>query len=159
MKKQFLLFIAVILSALPLVGCIGDDGFTTTNPSNAPKITFEDLAANPELYSDKYITIDGFWFDGFEIAVLAERLEPSGFAPGNLKPGGVLIWIQSGLAEDVREQLYLQAENVTGYPAHYGKVQLTGKLEYGGRYGHLDSYNYRLQISDSSLIPWNPEPD
>jgi len=131
---------------------------TTTIPTTVPKITFIDLASQPEIYNEQFITIDGYWFDGFEIVVLAERLEPSSFAPGNVKPGGILIWIKEGLSEEVSQQLYLQPNNSTGYPAHYGKVKLTGILEYGGKYGHLNSYDFQLTIYVSKLLLWTPPP-
>lgn len=128
---------AIVLIIGPIASC------------NVPtsEITFSNLESGPETYADKVITIDGYWFDGFEIAVLAERLEADDFAPGNLKPRGILIWIKGGLSEEVREHLYPQTENVTGYPAHYGKVRLEGKLEYGGNYGHLNSYRFQLELS------------
>jgi hypothetical protein len=126
---------------------------STIIPTNALHITFTDLISQPERYKDQFIVIDGYWFDGFEIAVLAEYLEPSSFAPGNVQPAGTLIWIQGGLSEEVSQQLYLQPDNPTGYPAHYGKVELTGKLEYGGKYGHLDSYEFQLTVYESQLLP------
>ena len=131
----------------------------TTIPADPIEVTFSDLALQPQIYSDKFVCIDGYWFDGFEIAVLAERLDPSSYKPGNLEPGGILIWIKGGLSEAVREQLYLQPENVTGYPAHYGKVRLAGRLEYGGEYGHLNSYQYQLNVYASESVPWNPNQD
>jgi hypothetical protein len=130
-----------------------------TIPATAVRVCFSELVAQPQIYNGQYIIIDGYWFDGFEMAALAQRLEPSVFAPGNLKPGGALIWIKGGLREEVRQQLYLQSDNPTGYPAHFGKVRLTGKLEYGGQYGHLDSYQYQLYVYDSEMLPWAPPAD
>ncbi len=121
----------------------------------AGKITFAELASQPEKYNRQTVTLDGFWFDGFEITVLAERLEPAGFAPGNLQPAGVKIWIENGLPEEISKQLYLQPNNPTGYPAHYGKVELTGVLEYGAKYGHLNAYSYQLTVQTAHLMPWN----
>jgi hypothetical protein len=124
--------------------------------ASAEKTDFARLAASPEMYSGKTVTIQGFWFDGFEIVVLAEGLEPSGFADGNVRPGGTMIWVQGGLPEDVSKQLSLQPDNPTGYPAHYGRVELTGDLEYGGKYGHMDAYRYRLTVQRASLISPSP---
>jgi len=60
------------------------------------------------------------------------------------------------LSEEVSGKLYLQDNNVTGYPAHYGKVELTGTPEYGGEYGHMNSYSYRLNIYESRWTDSTP---
>jgi hypothetical protein len=147
MKKYLLAFLVLSSLIMPFASC----------DSNQPaKVAFSDLISNAERYDGKNIIIEGYWFDGFEIVVLAERLEPSNFASGNVQPGGVKIWIKGGLSEEVSSQLILQPDNPTGYPAHYGKVELTGKLEYGGEYGHMNAYEYRLTIAESRLLPWNP---
>jgi hypothetical protein len=129
---------------------------TTTITTTPARISFIDLSANPENYNGKYITIDGYWFSGFEIAVLAERFEASDFAEGNVRPAGIMIWATGALSEDVSNKLYLQENNATGYPAYYGKVELTGVLEYGSEYGHLNSYSYLLTIHESQWIDWAP---
>ena len=140
---------------IPLVSIITTFSIASCNVP-AAEITFSNLESSPETYADKVITIDGYWFDGFEMAVLAERLEADDYAPSNLKPRGVLIWVSGGLSEEVRENLYLQPENVTGYPAHYGKVRLEGKLKCGGNYGHLNSYQFQLEVINSKMLPWSP---
>ena len=130
---------------------------TSTTPTTTPsQVTFAQLTAAPANYNNQVITIEGFWFDGFEIEVLTERLIPSDFAPGNVQPDGVKIWVKNGLPEDVSQQLYLQPNNPTGYPAHYGKVEITGVLEYGGQYGHMNAYQYQLTMQSAKLIAWNP---
>jgi hypothetical protein len=90
----------------------------TTSPTDAQVVTFAQLTSEPEKYDKQTITIKGFWFDGFEIVVLAERLEPSSFAPGNIQPAGTKIWVKNGLPEEVRKELFTQPNNPTGYPAH-----------------------------------------
>ena len=129
---------------------------STTPATTSTQITFAQLTAAPEQYNNQTVTIEGFWFDGFEIEVLAERLIPSDFAPGNLQPDDVKIWVKNGLPEDISSQLYLQPNNPTGYPAHYGKVEITGVLEYGGQYGHMNAYQYQITMQSARLIPWNP---
>jgi hypothetical protein len=129
---------------------------STTPITSSSVITFSQLTADPEKYNSQTVTLEGFWFDGFEIEVLAERLISSDFAPGNLQPDGLKIWVKNGLPEGISQQLYLQANNPTGYPAHYGKVELTGTLEYGGQYGQMNSYQYQLTVRSANLIPWNP---
>lgn len=131
-------------------------GTTTTTSANPVNVSFADLVARPADNSEKIITVEGFWFDGFEIVTLAERLEPSTFAPSNIQPAGEKIWIIGGLPAAVSSQLYVQANNPTGYPAHYGKVELTGTFQYGGKYGHMDAYKYQLSVTDAKYIQWNP---
>ena len=129
----------------------------STTPTTTPsQVTFAQLTAEPAKYNNQTITIEGFWFDGFEIEVLAERLIPSDYPQGNLQPDGVKIWVKNGLPEVVNQQLYLQPNNPTGYPAHYGKVEITGTLEYGGQYGHMNAYQYQLTMQSAKLIAWNP---
>lgn len=101
------------------------------------------------------ITVTGFWFDGFEIAVIAERLDPDDFAHGNVKPGGIEIWA-TGLPSDVSGSLLIQPNNPTGYPAHYGKVEIAGVFSYGDRYGHMGAYPYQIEIKTAKLLEWNP---
>jgi len=73
-----------------------------------------------------------------------------------VQPAGTLIWIKGGLSEEVSQQLSLQPDNPTGYLAHYGKVELIGQLEYGGKYGQLNSYFYQLTVYESRLLNWTP---
>ena len=129
---------------------------SVTTPALPIEITFAELTSDPDLYNGKTVTMTGYWFDGFEIEVLAERLEPSSFAPGNVQPAGVKIWIRNGLPVNISAQLYVQPKNATGYPAHYGKVEITGILEYGSQYGHLNAYQYQLNAQTAQYIPWAP---
>lgn len=152
-----MLAVALVTLALPLTmliaGCSASPPETST-PTPVASISFAQLNLTPDRYSGKIVSIQGFWFDGFEIVVLSERLEPSSYAPGNVQPGGTLIWVKGGLPEEVSKQLYLQPDNPTGYPAHYGKVELIGVLEYGARYGHLDAYRYQLTVQTATLMPF-----
>ena len=141
---------------MPVYLELANPGSTKTPAASSSIITFSQLTADPEKYNGQTVTIEGFWFDGFEIEVLAERLISSDFAPGNLQPDGLKIWVKNGLPEGVNQQLYLQANNPTGYPAHYGKVELTGILEYGGQYGQMNAYQYQLTVQSAKLMPRNP---
>ncbi len=125
----------------------------------APNPFFESLKADPAQYNGQTVTFTGYWFDGFEIVVVAEYLEPQSYWPGNLKPGGILIWVDGGLPDEVSSKLYLQPNNPTGYPAHYGKVEVTGVLEYGGPFGHMNAYKYQLQIKSARWIDGTPSTD
>jgi hypothetical protein len=128
-----------------------------SSPSSIPlQVTFADLISKPEIYDQKMVEVEGFWFDGFEIEVLAERLEPDTFASGNVKPAGGQIWIKGGLPLEVAQQLYLQPNNPTGYPAHFAKVALQGKFETGSKYGHLNAYKYQMTVNEANLLNWSP---
>jgi hypothetical protein len=129
---------------------------STTTTTTAAQITFSQLIADPAKYNGQTVTIDGFWFDGFEIEVLAERLIPSSYAQGNLQPDGVKIWGYGGIPTEISRQLYLQPDNSTGYQAHYGKVELTGTLEFGGGYGQMNSYQYQITVQSAKLLTWSP---
>ena len=129
---------------------------STTTTATVSQITFAQLTADPAKYNGQTVTIDGFWFDGFEIEVLAERLIPSSYAQGNLQPDGVKIWGYGGIPTEISRQLYLQPDNSTGYQAHYGKVELTGNLEFGGGYGQMNSYQYQITVQSAKLLTWSP---
>lgn len=60
------------------------------------ELTFDRLFANPDKYNGNTIAIEGFYFHGFEIIVLGEKLEYSGYAPGHLVPKGKMVWIEGG---------------------------------------------------------------
>jgi hypothetical protein len=128
----------------------------TTTTTISSLITFSELTTSPAKYNNQSITIEGFWFDGFETEVLAERLIPSSFAQGNFQPDGVKIWVYGGIPVEISQLLYLQPDNSTGYTAHYGKVELTGILEYGGQYGQMNAYQYQLTVQSAKMIPWSP---
>jgi hypothetical protein len=157
------IYLRVLFASLAIVGMAGCSSTNSSNSSPAgsetspiSSIDYAQLNAAPDKYNGKVITIQGFWFDGFEIEVLAERLDPSSFAEGNVQPGGTKIWVKSGLPEEVSKQLKVQPNNPTGYPAHYGKVELRGTLEYGGQYGHMNAYQYQLTVQSAKILPYNP---
>ena len=116
--------------------------------------TFDRLFAEPEQYSGKEITIEGFCFYGFEVMVLAERLEYSGYAPGHLVPEGRMMWIEGGIPEGVYNKLYEQ--RMMNPLENYGKVRMTGRFEYGSQYGHLGGYSSQIAPTEVLLLPWSP---
>ncbi len=52
------------------------------------EVTFDQLFVSPEQYHGKQITMEGFYFQGFEIVLPSERLEISGYVKGNIVPKG-----------------------------------------------------------------------
>lgn len=152
-KCLVLLLVLILVFSMLLSGCTSNETDTTALS------LFDAIKVNPEMYNGQTVTFTGYWFDGFEIVVVAEYLEPQQYWPGNYQPGGILIWVQGGLPDEVSSKLYLQADNPTGYPAHYGKVEVTGILEYGGPFGHMNAYQYQLQIQSARWIDWTPTND
>ena len=144
------LVIIIILSLLllPVTGC---------SQQNNSEVTFGGLTSDPVRYNGKEITVEGFYFQGFEVQVIAERLEYSGYAEGHLVPKGEMIWVEGGIPGEVHEAMYIQ--DMMGPEERYGKVRITGNFEYGGQYGHLGAYESQIVPSEVELIEWSrPEP-
>jgi hypothetical protein len=126
---------------------------------NTGEITVSQLTSRPDDYNENTVTVTGFYFDAFEMVALCDSLKPSTLTPGDLAPQEPYIWLKGGLPEAIRDKLYTQPMNAaTGYPEHYGKVEITGQFQYGGQYGHLGSYRYQLSVTDAHLVDWSPTP-
>ncbi len=130
-------------------------GFVTScsNVTEAKEVTFDQLFDNPE-YNGKVVIINGFFFCGFEVHVLSERLEYSGYLAGHLVPKGRMLWVEGGIPKEVYEKIYQQSlrSSVEGY----GKVRIKGKFECGGKYGHLGGYTSQIVPIEVSLLTWSP---
>ena len=114
------------------------------------QVTFDQLFANPGKYNSREISIEGFYFQGFEIVVLSERLEYSGLAEGHLVPKGRMVWVSGGIPKEVYDALDRQGQ--MGPAERYGKVRMTGKFEYGGKYGHLGGYSCEIVVTGAQLL-------
>jgi hypothetical protein len=144
MKQIGILIVICVLLIISLIpGC---------NQSKAKEVTFEQLFSNPSGYNNKEVTLEGFYFQGFEVDVLCERLEYSGFATGHLVPKGQLIWVSGGIPKEVYDRLNLQ--QMMGPSERYGKLRITGKFEYGGQYGHLGGYDAQITPIEVKLLSW-----
>ena len=146
-KPLSILLILFTLGSVALLGCQqggGGDG----------EVTFEQLFSDPEQYNGKTITIDGFYFHGFEVIVLSEVLEYSGYAEGHLIPEGRMMWVEGGIPVEVYDQLYEQ--QMMGPTERYGKIRVKGKFAYGGQYGHVGAYSYQITPAEVELLPWSP---
>ena len=98
-------------------------------------VTLEQLFTNPDKYNGKQVIVEGFYFQGFEVQVIAERLEISGYAEGHLVPKGKMLWVEGGIQREIYDKLNQQQQ--MGPLERFGKVKITGKFEYGEKYGHL----------------------
>ncbi len=145
--KRFaaLIVVCLLLIISPITGC---------NQSKAEEVTFDQLFSNLSGYSNKEVTMEGFYFHGFEIIVLSERLEYSGFAEGHLVPKGRLIWVSGGIPKEVYDKLNQQ--QMMGPVERYGKVKVTGKFEHGGKYGHIGGYDQQITPTETTILPWSP---
>ncbi len=150
LNRRYLLSLmaTVYIFGVGVLGCQGV-GEEQTN-----EVTFEQLFVSPEHYHGKQITLEGFYFQGFEIVVLSERLVPSGYAEGHLVPKGRMLWIEGGLPLEIYDRLYEQ--DIMGPEERYGKLSVTGRFEYGGQYGHLGGYDAQITPSRVELLPWSP---
>ena len=94
--------------------------------------------------------------------VLCEELKRAGSAVGHLIPGERMLWLEGGIPMNIYDNL--QEQNMRGDTAglgpseQYGKIRVRGKFEYGGQYGHLGMYEYRITPSEMQLLPWSPQP-
>ena len=118
------------------------------------EVAFDQLLSNPDKYNGKQVIIDGFYFGGFEVIVLSESLEYSGYAEGHLVPKGRMVWIEGEIPSEVFNKLYLQ--QMMGTTERYGKIKVTGKFEYGGIYGHVGAYDSQIVPSQVELLQWSP---
>lgn len=115
------------------------------------EVTFEQLFADAGKYHGKEITIEGFYFHGFESIILAERLEPSGFAEGHLIPKGDMMWVEGGIPIDIYNRL--DTQQMMGPEERLGRVKITGKFETGGQYGHAGGSSSQITPSAVELLP------
>ncbi len=145
--KRFTTLIVVCL--LVIVGV-----FTGCNQSKAEHVTFDQLFSNPSRYNNREVKIEGFYFHGFEILVLSEKLEYSGFVEGHLVPKGRMIWVSGRIPKEVYDKL--DQQQVMGPLERFGKVKITGKFEYGGKYGHLGGYSQQITPIETTILPWSP---
>ena len=69
-------------------------------------------------------------------------------------PKGKMVWIEGGIPGEVYEALNQQS--MMGPNELYGRVRITGKFEYGGKYGHLGAYESEIVPSIVELLDWSP---
>lgn len=139
------LLVATVALAILLAGC---------TPGKTTMVTFEQLFSDPGKYNGKEITIEGFFFAGFETIVLAERLEPSGYAPGHLVPKGDMLWVEGSVPREIYDRL--QQQQMMGPTERFGKLRIKGTFQYGGKYGHLGGFNSQIVPKEVELVPWSP---
>lgn len=149
-KKGILSFFLVFLMLIPAAaGC---------SSGASQDLNFPRLISEANKYNGKTVTLESFYFSGFEISVIAESVGPSASGFWGIVPQGTLVWVEKGLPQEMFNKLYTQTVTPSGYPERMGRVQVTGKFETGGRYGHLNSYLYQINITEAELLEWSPPP-
>lgn len=149
MNRYTALACVLLLSIIVLtIGCIEEPA------TKIQEVTFDQLFTNPDQYDGCYVTIEGFYFNGFEIIVLSEKLEYSGYAEGHLVPKGRMLWVEGGISKEVYDKLYQQ--QMMGPLEYYGKVRINGTFEYGAKYGHLGAYSSQIVPIEVELLSWYP---
>jgi len=147
-KKLCLLLAILAIASLLLTGC------AEPQPGIEEELTVGQLLADPAKYNDRLVTVQGFYFHGFETIILSENLEYSGYAEGHLVPSGGMVWVEGGIPQVVYDELYVQS--MMGPSERYGKVRMKGSFAAGGQYGHLGSHSYQISPVEVELLPWSP---
>jgi len=142
-----------ILIAILLVLLVSAPACEAT-PPGAASVTLGQLFSNPGRYNGHQVTLEAFYFSGFEVNVLSEALDYSGYAEVHLVPKGRMVWVEGGIPKEVYDRLYRQ--QMMGPAERYGKVKVTGKSQVGGKYGHVGGYDYQIVPSSVELLPWAP---
>jgi hypothetical protein len=150
-NKIYILPVILVLSLLSLS--------TVAGCGNSPQtLTFSQLIAGADRYNGQIVTLDAFYFSGFEISALAGSLGPASSGPWRIVPSGPLVWVASGISQELQNRLYGQSDTPSGYTERFGKLKVSGKFETGGKYGQLDSYYYQIAITSVDLLDWSPPP-
>ena len=149
-KFPLLLLAVFILPATALFACI---------PTTPATTTVAQLVARPELYTGKKVTIEGFYFQTFETNVFCDTLQVQSGTTDYLIPKEPLVWVEGGLPKDVYDKLVTETRPNFA-PAYYGKLRMTARFDYGGKYGHLGGFRYQLTIPaiqpQVEFLPWTP---
>ncbi len=146
-KRGILSFtLVLVLFSITFSGC-SDNAISS--------IAFSQLISQADKYNGKTVTLEAFYFSGFEISALSESVGTSS-SSRRLVPTGDLVWVDGGIPQELYEKLYSQTATPSGYPERTGKLRVTGKFITGGKYGHLDSYKYQIKIASAEMLEWTP---
>lgn len=149
MNFRKLLTLAVLLSLLIFPSGCRENWDT-------PQVTFGELFARPENYNEKNITIEGYFFQGWETIVFSEELDYFLSSQRALAPGGRMMWVEGGIPKDIYDRLHTQQS--PGPEERFGRVKVTGTFRYGGSYGHLGGFKAEIAPAKVTLLDWTPPP-
>jgi hypothetical protein len=123
---------------------------------DSPQLTFGELFSRPESYNEKEITIEGYFWQGWETIVFSEELDYFMSSRRALAPGGRMMWVEGGIPKDIYDRLYTQQS--PGPVERFGKVKITGEFHYGGEYGHLGGFKAEIAPAKVEILDWTPPP-
>ena len=146
-RTHGLLFSALVVG-ITVSGCAGGNHL----------VSFADLISQADNYNGRTVTLNAYYFTGFEISAISGSVGPAPYDSGRIVPTGTLIWATGGIPEGIYNKLYVQTDTPSGYDEHVGELKITGVFETGGKYGHLDAYSYRIAITNAELLEWSPPP-
>ncbi len=141
------LVIWISLIGMLFTGCGGDTDH---------QLTFSELISRADKYNGQSVTLEAFYFTGFEIAVICESVEPSKYDNERLVPHGAMVWVERGVSEEIYNRMYIQNKTPSGYVEHIAKLKITGNFETGGKYGHMNAYQYKINFTAVELLEWAP---
>lgn len=149
--KKLIPLLVLVLSMVSLIisGCRGG--------ADQP-VTFSQLISQADRYNGKTVTLEAFYFSGFEISALSGSVGPADSGAWRIVPTGTLVWAVGNISPELYDKLYAQTVTPSGYTERLGRLKITGKFETGGRYGHLDAYQYRMIVTSAELLEWAPPP-
>jgi hypothetical protein len=150
-KNKLVLFLVLVLALLSVMisGC---------GNSASQSIAVSQLISQADKYKGKTVTFEAFYFGGFEISALAESVGPANSGVWRIVPNGTLIWVKSGISQELHDKFYKQTDTPSGYTEYIGKLKVSGIFETGGKYGHMDAYHYQMAITSAELLEWSPPP-
>lgn len=151
-------YLWLIILALALLFALSTFSIGCSNSISNQTITFAQLISQANKYNGKTVTFEAFYFSGFEISALSESVGPSNSGVWRIVPKGTLIWVESGIAQEIYNKLYGQTDTPSGYTERIGKLRIAGKFETGGKYGHLDAFEHKIAITHAEILEWTPPP-
>jgi hypothetical protein len=155
MKSKKLKYLLSFVLTVAILGVV----FSGCGSGNSNQtLTFSQLISQANKYNGKTVTLEAFYFSGFEISALAESVGPSTSGVWRIIPTGTLVWVESGIPREIFDKLYRQSDTPSGYTEHIGRLKVTGEFATGGKYGHLDAYQYKIAITEAELLEWTPPP-
>ena len=149
MNKKMVLIGVIVIAMLGAAF-----GFQMMERRKPREVTFEQLETSPDENNGRTIVIEGFYFYGWEVIVLSERLELSGFADDHLVPKGTLIWVEGGIPPNFHDSLHSQ--QMMGPEERFGKIRIKGEYETEGRYSHTGNYDSQIKPTEVELLQWSP---
>lgn len=144
-RSIVLLTVIIVATALLVVGCVATANTVIT-------IDFNRLIDDAEKYNGKTVSVEGYYFSGFEITALSGNLQASSFREGNVMPVTPMIWLTGTFPENFKDGLNEQSVTPSGYPEYYGKVRITGTFQCGSEYGHMNAYDYKITVTDFKVL-------